>query len=110
MLESRTHKLEFINPELIDELNVTVRRGLKWYNKANIGDQVSIVKTGTDVEIRRGLIVGLKRQNFLALRLDELAFEHDSSCRDINGLRKAMVRAYPDFKDEEEVTVVSFWL
>jgi hypothetical protein len=104
------HKLEFINPELHDELNITVRRGPKWYDKAHIGDEVSIVKTGTGEEIRRGLIVGLKYVQFTSIRKDELAFEHDEKCKDIEGLMTAMIRAYPDFKNNEKVTVLSFWV
>jgi hypothetical protein len=102
--------LEFINPVYHQGLNVTVRRGIKWYDKAKIGDKVWINQTGNNCPEIDGIIVGLKYEQFLYLRKDELAFEHDPDCKDISGLRKAMIRAYPDFTDDEDVTVLSFWI
>lgn len=103
--------LQFKNPEFHKGLNVTIRRGLKWYANASVGDKIKIVRTGEeDIPLATGMIVGLKPQNFLAIRPDDLAFEHDPACTNWDGLIFAMERAYPDFKEDEEITVVSFWI
>lgn len=106
-----THSLEFLNPTYHDGLNVTVRRGEKWYLQARVGDTVCLCKTGENHSpLAVGMIVGLKYEPFLSIRKDDLTFEHDPTCTDIDGLMRAMTNAYPDFKETERVTVMSFWI
>lgn len=105
------HQLLFINPVLHEGINVTVRRGPKWFKRAQIGDGLNIFKTGnTNVHQRKGygIVVGLSYLMCNMIPAEWLMLEHDPTCRDQHGLNKAMIRAYPDFQLDELVTVILF--
>lgn len=106
----RTFILQFINPEYHEGLNLTVRKGNKWYNQAPVGSKVVMVKTGCDEAEIEGIITGTRKLPFLAINEHELYLEHDSTCRDIDGLMTAMKRAYPSFLESDEVTMLFFWI
>jgi len=105
-------KLLFINPELREGLNMTVRRGDKWFKQARLNDTLEIFKTGYEdhpsYRIATGQVVGLALIPFILIPSEWLAVEHDRACRNMKGLLHAMKRAYPDFNDVEHVTVLLF--
>jgi len=106
------HELLFLNPVLHKGLNVTVRDGEKWFQKAKVGDELNIYKTGdTNYHKRVALacVVGLAFLPCNMIPAEWLLLEHDSTCRDQNGLFKAMVRAYGNnFQASNLVTVILF--
>ena len=106
------HELLFINPELKEDLNVTVRRGDKWYQKASVGDLVVIKETETMTTISMGRIRGIAYIPYLLIPQEWLELEHDHLCRNRHGLLQAMIRAYPNFSSngKEMITVIIFEL
>jgi hypothetical protein len=100
-------KLEFIVPELRDGVNVTVRSGTKWAG-APIGYGVELVDVGKGEGFGTAQVVGKAVLPFHMIPQELLDLEHDSSCRNMKGLLKAMQRAYPGFKPSEVVTVLLF--
>ena len=104
--------LLFINPEIRDGLNVTVRNGTKWAT-AVPGDLLSVRKTGkSDVEqcqVRLLFVQCLHLGSFAHTHalVGLLRFEHDSTCQTWDGLDFAMRRAYGDDWGPE-VTVLGF--
>jgi len=105
------HILLFTKPEFRPGLNVTVRRGKRWFDTSSVNDELNIYRTGNENPHERiafGKIEGLAYIPFLSIPSDWLAVEHDRACHDLNGLLKAMVQAYPDFNPMEIVTVILF--
>jgi hypothetical protein len=100
--------MDFLNPEFYPGMNVTVRRGDKWYNKARVGDAIEFYKIGLLEPINCGKIVGMAYLPFLLIPEQFLSYEHDLTCDNFMGLLEAMKKAYPDFSAEELVTVVIF--
>jgi len=102
--------LRFLKPDYHQGLNLTIRNGKKWYNQAPVGSMLDIVKTGSDVVETEAQLVGSRTLPFLAINEHELYLEHDPLCRDLDGLQHAMERAYPDFKETNEVAMLFFWV
>lgn len=101
-------KLLFINPELQEGVQVTVRAGRKWLD-ARLGEELSIARTGDEeVELARCVVRGLAHCRCDDIPQEVLVLEHDPACRVWRGLLKAMVRAYPGFTLGDPVTVVFF--
>lgn len=86
--------LEFENPTFKKGLNLTVRRGRKWYKQK--ADNVKIIGT-----------ICLP---FTQITTGMLKWEHDKKCRTTLGLYIQLKRLYPDFKSSDEVTLVYFYL
>lgn len=104
------HTLEFLNPVFRSGLNLTVRRGDKW-KKANPGDPLHIVKTG-ETDGRLGFVEDVIVTRFSSLNryADLLQYEHDPECQNVEGLIKAMKRAYGDaFSTDDQVILLLFW-
>ena len=102
------HDLLFLNPVFHDGLNITVRNGDKWM-KVSVGDQLLIKKTGSEKVIYTGTLVGKAHIPFKLIPDAWLANEHDPDCRTRDGLlRNGMIPAYPDFTEENYVTVLLF--
>jgi len=105
------HELLFLNPVLQTGLNVTVRKGDKWFSKARAGDELNIYETGkTNFHERKafGKVVGLAFLPCNMIPSEWLLLEHDLTCRNQWGLQKAMLRAYSNFKVNDLVTVILF--
>ena len=90
--------LLFLNPEIQEGLNLTVRNGFKWLGNSTF-ETLRVAKTGEEdttlghVEVITTIPIHkdeLERYEHL------LRYEHDPSCRTVFGLRGAMDRAYPD--------------
>lgn len=102
------HELFFLNPVFHSGLNMTVRNGDKWM-KTNIGDQLTIKETGKDQTIYTGTVIGKAYIPFKMIPDEWLAYDHDPSCHNREGLLLyGMKPAYPDFTEDNYVTVLFF--
>ena len=99
-------KLDFSNAVFNDEINVTVRRGDKW-GVANPDDVFHITDHGKSTGTA-ALIRAVIRTRFDSLTDDDLEAEHDPACRTTEGLLKVMGRVYPEFQEDEDVTLLVF--
>ncbi len=104
----KEHSLEFLNPQWHRGMNVTVRKGIKWFEKARRGDKVCIIRTGNSLPENFGIIDEIDYRKFMSVNIRDLAEEHDRECGTPQGLLWAMIRAYPDFNLEDSVTVIRF--
>lgn len=102
------HNLEFLNPTYHYGENVTIRKGRKWFDKARVGDTVVIRRTGHLDFICEGIITEVRLVPYSEVFLRDLLEEHDRECGTPFGLTHAMLRAYPDFTLDSEVTVLRF--
>lgn len=107
-------ELLFTNPVFHDGTNVTVRRGIKWAAISSNEEWETghpIKHTGQDKII--GFAKIEKKQVFrfcdLMNHQSILELEHDQpNCSWYTGLRLEMCKIYPDFEDDEIVTVLYF--
>lgn len=106
------HSLNFNNPVFHEGLNVSVRRGLKWYYRLELTTPRHPVRltTGRYTPIRGKEIGHLEARVFRCcdIPLELLSMEHDPACRTRRGLQRGMEEAYPGFDRREIVTVVIF--
>jgi len=104
-----SYDLLFINPELRPGYNVTVRKGPKWHGRDN--SDINIYKTD-DLYRRRliakGKIIRTSLKRFGEITEQDLIWEHDPECMTIEGLTKAMERAYTNIKRGDVITIVEF--
>ena len=102
--------LFFLEPVFHPGLNVTVRNGDKWM-QTNIGDGLLIKKTGEDTVIHTADLIAKAYVPFRLIPEAWLAYEHDPACRTLEGLFEyGMKPAYPDFTEDNYVTVLLFWI
>lgn len=101
------HELLFQNPVFNSGLNVTCRNGDKWM-KVNIGDSLAIKETGKDQVIATGTVLGKALLPAKLIPESLLYYEHDPSCRNLDGLLCEMKRVYPGFSEDSMVTVLLF--
>lgn len=106
------HRIDFIKPCVHRGLNYTVRRGPKWFERLQIGDCVNLGQTDGDV-FEQAVVTEILNCELSALPQRVYNFEHDPSCRDLLGLRSAMIRAYQDLQNvvclgAENITVIGF--
>jgi len=105
-------RLEFKTPVFNQGLNVTVRRGHKWVDSK--GQRVQLWGNGQShgeviiTAVYPGRFCDLFDNNY-PMQTDFLRLEHDPTCHNVAGLRKAMIAAYPDFDDDDDVCVVEFF-
>lgn len=85
----------------------TTRRGTKWH----AGEGFVKILDRHDNEWGKGLwIVHTHTYKFNQIPVEEIAMNHDLTCQSYDGLKKAMKSFYPDFKEDEVVTLVYFRL
>lgn len=105
MEEDNILVMYFENPEFNDGINLTVRRGTKW-------DQFrgDMYLQGVEKESPNnvGTIIETKVMRFEDIQKEDLELEHDSRCRDYEGLLECMREVYDDFDVYEIVTLVYF--
>jgi hypothetical protein len=91
------------------QLNVTVRRGDKWFNKYH-NDNLREVELAdpTGYVYGKAQLVTCELNNFIYLPQEWLDLEHDPSCQTLAGLYNGMLAAYPDFKADEDVSILFF--
>ena len=104
------HALDFLNPQYHSGMNITVRKGDKWFKKAREGDKVWITKTGRSCPETYGIIKEIDFRKFEEVTIRDLMEEHDRECNSPAGLILAMLRAYPDFTLDDGVTVIRFYI
>ena len=75
-----------------DGLNVTVRRGDKWYKNSPINIDV----------------VGKRLMDFRCISPEEIKDLHDSDIKTYDDLLKLMQKLYKDFRESEIVTIIWF--
>lgn len=97
--------LQFLNEVHHQGLNVTVRRGNKWFLR-NQGVAVVLLNGGN--EATAVWFRAVKYVPFIELTDADLVRQHDPACRNKVGLLEAMQRAYEDFDVTEPVTVVEY--
>lgn len=102
--------LKFMNPIFNKGMNLTVRMGNKWKDIVDKGDKdIEILESGRDTAIAHGKILTYSYLPFSMVPNNWLQLEHDPKCRDMHGLRQAMINAYGDkFDDDQQVTVLWF--
>lgn len=102
-------QLLFGNPEFKEGVNVTVRRGDKWYEKFEDGLREVELATPNGNRVGSGKLVGAIWTEFPFIPQEVLDMEHASNCRTLEDLYiNGMVPAYPDFEFCEDVTVLFF--
>lgn len=108
------HRLDFLElPDLKDGENITFRLGDRWYNKAEVGDEVLIYQTEIDSNeyepFARGRITNLETKPFLDIMVHEL---RKVCCRGgdtAEGLAWNMLECYPnEFNLDSDVTMITF--
>jgi hypothetical protein len=102
------HKLELYTPKLRYGVNVTVRRGIDWYERAKVGDEIEIYRTDDEAPIAKGLIKAIDVKPFRKVTIQELFDEHDDECHMPHGLACSLLRTYPGFTLDDIVTVIQF--
>lgn len=103
--------LEFYNPVIANKgMNVTVRLGHKWKDIVDKGiTEVEIKETGKPEVLHKAKIMTYSYLPFSMIPNSWLQLEHDPKCCDMHGLRQAMINAYGDkFDDDQMVTVLWF--
>lgn len=104
-----THRLDFLNVEMNDGLNLTCRLGRKWADSAKCMDLVEVYETGADTPAFYGNISGSVFMRFRDIPESFLQYEHDKSCRTLDGLETAMQAAYGSaFSRDSFVTLLFF--
>jgi len=110
--------LLFQKPDFHQGVNVTVRRGAKWFGMLEVGDYVEIEATeGFENEGMTGnygyhLVLGVAFVKDLDdIDSELLKFEHDPTCRTDDGLLKCLREVYGDNVDDcgEGFSVVVFY-
>lgn len=101
----KREKLRFNNFTFKEGVNITVRRGNKWYN---YGTGPVILYDNQTGETEMGFIHTVTNVPFKAVKHIELQNEHDPQCRTYKKLLKVMQETYDDFQEGEYVTVVRF--
>lgn len=104
-------KLLFTNPVFISGVNLTCRKGDKWANAKEPKGGFPIVNTATPDQIV-GYAYDTFTESWTFKDLKEfeglLTQEHDPECQTYDGLLKKMKEVYPDFTEEDEVTMLYF--
>lgn len=98
-------KMPFSSPVFHDGLNCTVRLGEEWKNKLKVGDEF-IVETPEKTLTME--VTNIKVSKFSDLTEDDIKYEHEPSCRTLEGLKKEMREIYPNMTDDSVFTVVYF--
>ena len=97
--------LYFDNPVFKSDINVTIRRGVKW---ATVSGFVPIMESGKDKVISIANIKKVIVKRFCDLEIKDIVNEHDKECIDYDYLLKAMKKMYFGFDEKEIVSVVYF--
>lgn len=102
-----SHKLLFQKPTFQNDVQITVRAGIKWSRRLVPGMTVTVAVTyGSD--IGEAYIVGVLSTTFDEIPYEILYREHDPECRGRDGLLAEMQRIYPAFAPTDAVTVLFF--
>lgn len=116
-MNSTENPLLFQKPDFHPGVNVTVRKGAKWFGTLNVGDLVTIAEvdsnTGMQVERGKHLVLGIDYETVLeTIPEDLLRFEHDPTCRTPDGLEDELRNIYGDDAMDDEAqgfTIIVFY-
>lgn len=108
--------LLFTNPVFSEGENLTVRKGLKWYNtEFYLNEVFPVLKTDeqTDENGNRKILAYANIKTTLQFKFsdlpeDVLVDEHDPKCRTKKGLFKVMSKVYPGLSVNDIITLVYF--
>jgi hypothetical protein len=93
-------------------LNITVRRGLEWFQKGLVpGETITlcVCPPGHDHTVIGQARVAFVMSAKIETIPDELMiYEHEPSCRTKEGLLAAMSRVFGEVRADEIVTVIGF--
>ena len=104
--------LLFKNPVFKSDINVTVRRGIKWSEAVASGELKFPIMDTYDPDKKiigyaKDIKVVVKR--FFELAELDVKDEHDEDCRTVQGLYMEMKKVYGnDFDNTELVTIMQF--
>ena len=105
--------LLFQKPDFHQGVNVTVRKGAKWFGLLEVGDFVELQSAGDGDVGNYGfhLVLGIAFMKDLDdIEPELLKFEHDATCRDELGIRAELERIYgEDVDDGEGFSVIVFY-
>ena len=93
-------ELKFNNSIFNEGINLTVRNGIKWA----FVKSAFIAYLGYPIELHRQIFKFSDLKNYSELLLDE----HDPECRTYDGLLSVMKETYPDFNEDNIVTLIWF--
>ena len=94
----------FLNPEFKEKSNITVRRGPKWSSCLETIEVRDIYgKILGETEIVQTMSI-----KFCEMPKPALKLNHDPNCRTYDGLLNMMRKVYPQFQENEIVTLVFF--
>lgn len=96
-------QLKFKKPTFRNGMNITIRRGIKDYEKDKWNDLIHEWKI-----IGKIIIMDVHHKKFKELEGLDIEWEHDPECRTYEWLLKTMQTFYDDFKECEDITVVDF--
>jgi len=88
--------VKFKNNVFQKGMNLTVRKGTHWHNRKS-----------NNFDIDHSEVIRFRDLKILSLD-QTLMYEHDSKCRDYDGLLAEMKRVYKDFTANHVVTLVFF--
>ena len=108
--------LLFQTPNFHPGVNVTIRKGAKWFGRLGVGDIVEIKTTPTEdppeANLSHGyhLILGAVFCDSLdEIEGDLLKFQHDPTCRTDEGLADEMENIYGSDNDEGFTVLVFYY-
>lgn len=96
----------------VGEIAVTIRNGLKWSERLNIGNTIELVfqkyKGDNGVKVGEGRILGFWNGRFNTLPKSLIMLEHNRNARNEIILEKMLKTIYPDFKNDNYVTALIY--
>jgi hypothetical protein len=104
------YKMEFQNMIFFRGVNLTIRKGPKWYERTKPGDKLYLIPPGgraTNASMV-GRVVYIAYLPLGFVPESWLALEHDPDCRTVEGMAAALMLAYGEVKVDDLVTVIFF--
>lgn len=101
------HEILFQNPVFHPGLNVTVRQGSKWMQVV-VGETIILREAKDKRFLGAGVVVGKALLPVELVPESFLQYEHDPACQTLPGLLAELKKVYPDFSENDHVTVLIF--
>jgi len=104
--------MHFISGTFHPGLNITVRRGLEWFQKGLLpGDTFALCvcpRRDDHTPIGTAKVAFIMAATIETIPDELMAYEHEPSCRTKEGLLAAMRRVLGEVRPDEMVTVIGF--
>lgn len=104
--------MHFISGTFHPGLNITVRRGLEWFQKGLLpGDTFTLCvcpRRDDHTPIGTAKVAFVMAATIETIPGELMAYEHEPSCRTKEGLLEAMRKVLGEVRSDEVVTVIGF--